>query len=373
MMQTRREPRLWRSHTLMILLFSGLLGSGANTWIRDLFRSTGTDGWMALVATDAIAMGMGALIATATALYPDAPPGRLFVTAFGRIPGGGLTLLFSLYNLGEAGRALRTAVELMHFAVLPRTPTWVLLLLGLSITTVLIWSGIEAVLAYDFGLVWPKLLLILFSLGLGLRSADWGNFLPVLGEGIQPVLQGLLAITTRGYALQLGFFYIPYFLQNGVDATGARRAVIGATLMILGYYLYLNTALLVGFGPIEPGLMTWPILEVARRSYLTGIFFERVDILLLIILLMATSCAVTLFSFAGLESMRKLVGARPHSWQVLAVVGLIFLLAYLPPNLETLERWSRTYLVPVGLGLFGLLPFLLLGAGMLRRRREHHA
>lgn len=342
-------------------------------WARDLLGLAGEDAWISVLLAGLASLLFGSLIVYAVALYPDARPGRLFVTAFGPWLGGLLSLGFALYALAEAARVARITVELIQFAVLPTTPIWILLGLGLLITAVALVGGIQSLLRYQFALFWPTLLLAVAALSLGFRYADWAYFLPVLGEGMVPVFQGVTSMVEPLLGLELGLVYLPYFRRRGLSTHQALYGLWGGTAAALALYLYVTVALLVGFGPFETAVTTWPVIEAVRRTYLTGLFFERLDILFLIALGIATTVAQNFYTHAALLTLQQTFSLPLQRWQIWASVLAVWAFASLPRNLAEVDWWRLWVLEPLGLVYLTLVPVLLIGAGLLRRWRRSRA
>lgn len=368
-MKSATAASIWRGHTLAVLVYQGVVGAVMMEWARDLFRWAGTDTWVSVLLAGVLSLLLGSTVAYAVALHPQAQPGAVLVTALGPWLGGLFSLGFVLYTLAEAARLGRIAVELLHFAVLPRTPDWVLMALVVATTTMLLLGGIESVLRYQFTLFWPTLLLTVAVVGLGFRFADWANLLPVLGRGAAPVIQGVGGMIEPALGLELGLVYLPYFLHKGVSTPRAFQAVWGGTIAAFAFYLYVTVALLVGFGPFEVAQLTWPVMEAVRRTYLTGLFFERLDILFLISLLIAASSALNLYTHAGLATLRQTFSLRPRAWQVWACVLAVWGMALIPTNLVQVDWWQKQVLQFLGLLYLVPVPLLLVGAGFIRRYR----
>lgn len=359
---------------MAVLLFGCAVGADTMEWIRELFRIARHDTWISVLLALAISLPVGALVVRAVSLYPEAPPGGIFRSALGTWLGGLFALGFAFYTLAQAARACRTAVELLHFAVLPRTPTWVLAALGLLITAVLLQGGIDAVLRFQFALFWPTLLLAAASLAHGLRAADWGNLLPVLAHGFAPLLRGQRAAMEPVVGLELGLIFLPYYLRKGMGRQSALRALWMGTAAVFAFYLYVAISLQVGFGPYDVAEMTWPLMEATRRTFLTGLFFERLDILFLISLLITVATAQNLFVYAGLQTLRQTFSLRPSPWQGWASLLLVLAMALFPQNLTEVDWWRSQVVLPLGLVYLILVPPLLISVGRIRRqRRGSHA
>lgn len=342
-------------------------------WVRELFLLSGEDAWITVLLACMVALLLGTLVVWAVSLFPNVLPGHLFRTAFGAWLGGCLGLGFVVYTLAEAARASRTASVLIQFAVLPRTPTWILVALPLLVTAVLLRGGIDALLRYVFTLIWPTLALAVAALGVGLRFPDWENFLPVLSDGLAPVLQGMVSMVEPILGLELGLVYLPYFQRKGVTSARALSAVLGGIAGLFALEMYKTVALLGGFGPYETAAMTWPYIEATRRTYLTGLFFERLDLLFLISMLIATTSAVNLYTHAALVTLQQSFSLRARPWQVLLCLMAVWGFGLIPSNLTDMDWWRERLLEPLGLVYLILVPVLLIGAGLVRRWRRSRA
>lgn len=368
-MTPQPSQSIWRVHTLAVLTFTCVVGAGKTEWARVLFGVARHDAWITVLISMLLGGVAGTMVVWAVTLYPHAPAGGLLKHGFGSWLGGFLSVGFGLYAVAEAARTSRTAVELLHFAVLPRTPSWVILLVAMLISAVVLLGGLESLLHFQYILVWPTVLLVSVALALGFQSADWGNFLPVLAEGFAPVIWGMKSMIEPLLGLELLLIYLPHFLRRGVAAHMAPRAAwLGMTGVLL-WYLYATVTLLVGFGPYEVAEMTWPVMEAVRRTFLSGLFFERLDILFLVGLLIATTTALNSYAYAALETLRQTFSMRPRAWQVWICVAAVWGVALLPKNMAELDRMRVSFIEPVGLVYLVLVPALLIAMALLRRFR----
>lgn len=369
-MKSSGSGSLWRVHTLTVLTFSVVIGAGTGEWVQDLFRTAKHDAWLSVLIAGILGGLLGSMLVWALTFFPEASAGSVLTRALGSWLGGLLNLGFVFYTLATAAWFGRSAVEMLHFAVLPRTPSWTLLALPVLIAAVVIQGGVDAVLRYQYMMIWPALLTALLSVGLGFRMADWGNFFPVLGDGLGPAIRGVRHMVEPILGLELLLVFLPYFRQKGVTTRQALGAIWGATAVVLFVYLYLIVSLLVGFGPFEAAELTWPLLEAVRRVFLTGIVFERLDIVFLITLLVAASTALNRNAFAGLETLRHTLSLRHRPWHGWVCLLAVWAMGLLPENLAQLDWWRERVLEPLGLIYLIGVPVLLVCAGLVRRYRR---
>lgn len=357
---------IWNGHTLAVLVFQCLIGSGTVGWSRELFQLAGHDVWLSMLLAAVPILLVSSLITWAVMLHPHEEPGGLLVGALGAWPGRVAGLGFVAFLTCQAGVALRLTVELLHSAILPRTPSWLLITLLSIPTLVLVQNGVESVVRFQASLFWPTVLLATATVALGLRYSDWGNFLPVLSGGFVPALQGVTALipSTLGLPVLL-IFLAPYTRSN----RGGLRAVVTGTAAALAFLFALEVAVLVSLGPHEVESLTWPLLEFVQGIYLPGLFFERIDLIYLIALLVATSWAINLNAFAAHAVLSASFCIRKSRWPAWGILAVVWVVAAAGNNLIQVQQVSRAVLEPVGLFYAVGLPALLVIAGL--RKRVH--
>lgn len=368
----QQKVRTWHGSVVAILTFQCLLGAGTMQWAGDLMHVAGHDAWLSiLIAAVITALLVGAIL-LAINLHPQASPGFLFLSGLGPWIGRVAGLGFAFYLLADAARALRTTTELLHYSILPRSPGWALIGFAVTVMAVTMIGGLGAVIRFQMTLFWPTLLLALITLSIGFRFSDSGHLLPVLGNGFGPALAGLEALIEPVLGLELLLVYLLYARQAGVPVRDAATGALLGALGALGTYLYVTLVILVGFGPWESSGMTWVVLEAVRRVYLPGLFFERLDLLFLIVLLMFTSFALNLYGHAALMVLRQSLGLPRQKWHVWGVSVLISVAAMVPQSLADLEWWRVRVLQPLGAFYLVVIPLVLIGTGMWRHRRRVH-
>lgn len=364
---TESTDRVWQPRILAVLTFQCIVGAGTMEGFTELFRRAGSDAWLSVVAAGAVAAIWAGVVVLSVTLHPTAKPGGLFVTGLGPWVGKAAGLGFVAYLVADAARALRTTTGLLHFAVLPRTPDWALILLGTLISAMVQTGGLAAVVRYQATLFWPTLLLAVGSLAVGFRFTDWANLLPFLSHGVRPVLSGMRAMLEPFLGLELLLVYLLFARSSRMTPRAALRSVLAGTAGALGLHFYVTLAVLTGFGPFEAATLMWPVMEAVRRIYLTGLFFERLDLLFLITLLIATSSALNLLGYAAVTVVRGSFGLRTDPWQVWVLSGLAAALALLPRHFADVHWWRMHVLEPAGLVYLVALPLGLILTGLWRR------
>lgn len=366
----RKPLPSWSTSVLAVITIEAVVGAATTEWTAELMERAHSDAWLSVLVVTGAATVLAACILLAIYLHPNASPGTLFVTAWGTGVGNLIGLACAAYWTAEAARSLRSTVELLHYSVLPRTPTWALVAMGAAVVAPVLAGGLGAVVRFGMVLFWPTLLLAIVSLGLSLRFSDWGYTLPLAAGGLGPILAGVRPMLGPLLGLELLLVYLLFARAAKLGSRTLTFAAIGGTVGALAIYLYVTLVILVGFGPWEASGMTWPVLEAVRRVYLTGLFFERLDLLFLIIYLVTTASALSLYGYATLTILRNVFRTACHRWHAGALLLAVAAMAMVPRDLATLRWLQRDFMDPIGTFFLVAIPLMLIISGLWKRYRR---
>lgn len=281
------------------------------------------DAWLASVVAAVAGTVLGLLSATLAARFPRKSLGASAKITLGTVAGFVVAAVFALFYLVVA------LAELRHFGILfetfefSRTPGWAL---SLSIWAVAVYGvhlGADSLGRSAETLFTVVGLVIVFSLILAgvARVADTGYLRPMLARGWKPVLQATVNpifwfATSGGVVLALGKFCEHSRLRRAV----AYGLVISGTLLTV----MAATATIV-LGPYGARDQVSPLMTVAHTVFLRGVF-ERLDILLMSIWVIAVTFDVTLLFMVAVVILADAVSVSPNLvlW-ALAIPGGVIL------------------------------------------------
>ncbi|MCL6625516.1 GerAB/ArcD/ProY family transporter [Alicyclobacillus shizuokensis] len=295
------------AQTYGILVFIPLLGPATFDWFPDWLEGAGTNVWWLLMAWWLLAVVLGRLTVAVMAINRDHGPPQLHTasmleTMLGRWGGRLANFLWAFVLCLYGARVLQSGIELIHYDVLPYTPTSVLIVLGLLIPLQLLVGGVDALLRYCAVLFWPALLLGLAMSMLCFRRADFANLFPLANPmqagqwlGALPHVLQLLP----GWSLVM--LYTPLFQAWLSPGTAFRAYLFGGggvlLLMALDFCM-----VLANFGAFEGAALQWPVIEAMRMQL--GI---RLDVINLIPILIAVSGLLNLCVFGAYMLIRPYI------------------------------------------------------------------
>ena len=194
-----------------------------------------------------------------------------------------------------------------------------------------------------------------------MKIFDFDNLLPVLGEGISPVLRSVkpTALTfTSGEVL----FFLVAFMDRPKKTM---KVVISGTLIAMIFYIVAVVLCIGAFSIDGVVTRTWPFIDLIRSFEVNYLVFERFESLWLTIWIMQIFCTFCIAFYGaalGLSQLTKI----PLNHCLFALLPIMYILTEIPRGLNGLFAFGT------GIGnwsiiLFGALPLPLLIIARLRR------
>jgi spore germination protein len=241
--------------------------------------------------------------------------------------------------------------------LLPSTPSKVIIavfLLAVSYLSVEGLKNIGRICEVSQYLVMPLLLTVLITL----PHSEPLSLMPVGRSGIQNILRAVV-ITNLGYSGAIIYMIAYPFNKTKERALGT--SIVGVLSVIFIYVLVVAVATMV-FGIEGLKIFRWPLLELMRITTIPVI--ERLDFFVLIFYQLIIYRITSLAIFNAGFSVAKVLGLKEHTYAVLALLPIIYIIALLPKDafsIVSLSKWAGL----VGISIDICYPLLLLlGMGL---------
>ncbi|OAB28434.1 spore gernimation protein [Paenibacillus macquariensis subsp. defensor] len=353
-MFTRTDEKITTAQTVVIISCY-MLGSGVLTLPRTLTERVKTpDGWISLILGGLIIMLAGICIVKLCQQFPGKTIFQFVKEIVGSWIGSCVCLLMVMYFVCLSAFEIRAMAEVTMLYLLEGTPMWAIVMSFMWIGLYLITGGINSI-ARLFEIILPiTIVVLLICMFLSSRLFDIDNLLPVLGDGIFPVIRGVKStvLVFIGFEIML---ILPAFMQY--PKKGVKAMIIGTSIPLV---LYLITLIMVVGALSIDGVVrsTWPTVDLMRSFEITGLLFERFEFFLLVIWIMQIFSTYTISFYAaslGLAQLSK-KNIKPIMY---GLIPIIFIVALLPKNMNEVFDFGD-FIGSVSIYLFGLLPVLLL-------------
>ncbi|WP_100408096.1 GerAB/ArcD/ProY family transporter [Bacillus solitudinis] len=299
---------------------------------------------------------------------------ELLVSTFGKKIGMTVSFGYVLYFFYIVTRNIRDLGELMKVTLMPVTPLEVISITMILVAFYILYLGLE-VLGRITEFLAP--LVIFFLLVIGVLIYLTGrmqihHLQPVLAEGFQPILKAVFpTMLTFPYGETVVFMVFMTSVSR-INKTGMRgiAAVIISGLLIV----YADLVQLTTLGENVKNRSLFPLLIAAREIVIME-FFERIDILVVFILMIGILVKVCVFFYAGLKGI-EFVFNIPYRVVLLPLTLIIPLYASLiAENIvshfeEGLEKVPYLLHLPFQVGIPAILLTFLLFSNKKKKKKE---
>ncbi|MFE5321368.1 endospore germination permease [Paenibacillus sp. NPDC056579] len=282
--------------------------------------------------------------------------------------GGTMSVLFLLYYLFNLSAMTREISDFVTSQMMTETPIRAIHVMIIFVLFFSLRSGLESIgRAGELLIPWFSFFFIaLFVLLLPQIETD--KLLPIMGDGVRPVLTGSIYAVVYPFTETVIVFMMlmPYVKQGShmrkdfmvASMIGAVciLAVVLISILILGAYITSH--------------QIYPAYGLAKKISI-GNFLERLEALLAIVWIMSTYFKCTLYLYALVMGSAQLLGLKERRFLDLPYALILFGLASLiSPNIsfytDLLQHywpfWDLTYAVAV--------PLLLLAVFYMRGMRK---
>jgi spore germination protein KB len=289
---------------------------------------------------------------------------QLLEFCLGKWVGRGFIFLYIVYFFYIAARVLRDFGELMVSTIFSRTPLEFVLITMMLLIMYILYLGIE-VLGRTSEIFIPYIALFIFFVMLGIQLSgelNLSNLKPILGEGLKPVWK---AIFPSLLGFPFGELIAFTLLIPLVNSTKKMKTITTVAVFLSGMLLVLTTIIQIAtLGENIRGRSNYPLLSAAREISLLN-FIERVDILIVFIVMFGIIVKVSVFFYGGLLGIEHIFHI-PYR-QFLVPMGLLvgFFSTIISENfaehiLEGLEIVPYYMHLPMQFGIpFLIIPILL--------------
>ncbi|WP_332631709.1 spore germination protein [Halalkalibacter flavus] len=339
----------------IIIVINYIVAVGILTLPRTTVEQIQTpDAWIAVIIGGLIAMIAGVIIVKISQRFPEKTFFQYSQELVGKWLGMFLSLLIIGYFLLSTGNQVRSLAAVTELYLLNETPIWAITLPFMWIGLYLIIGGINP-LTRLFEIIFPITIIIFLlvtSLSFGVFEID--NLRPVLGLGVKPVLDGIktTALAFTGFEIM---FIIVAFMKHPNQAV--KVVLVGISIPLLFYVI--TVVMVIGALSVDGvTLRTWPTLDLMRTYEITGLIFERFESLLLVIWIMQIFATFTITYYSAALGLSQLFQKNIRLFMY-GLMPVIYLIAIIPKTTNDLFKIGDL-IGNIALGLFGVLPLLLL-------------
>jgi spore germination protein KB len=294
----KEQLSLWQ---FFLLIFIFEVGSAVVVGIAGEAKN---DAWIAIFL--ATIMGVVIMLTYAFIVQKGNNQNLFQILEFclGKWVGRSLVFLYILYFFYIAARVLRDFGELMVSTIYSETPIEFIHITIMLLIIYILYLGIE-VLGRTSEIFIPYIAFFVFFVTLGIQFSgelDLSQLNPILGDGFKPVMQAI-------FPKLLGFPFgelITFTLILPLVKARKIKTISAIAVFLSGMLLVLTTIIqLATLGENIRRRSNYPLLSAAREISLLN-FIERVDILIVFIVLFGIIVKVSIFFYGGLLGLEQI-------------------------------------------------------------------
>jgi spore germination protein KB len=320
------------------------------------------DSWIAAIAGAVLGL-LGFYVLTK--LLRHYPGQTLIEILFQRFswPGkfAGVCYLIYFYLMAVLGVRIFTEA---YKSIMLETPLLAFVTVIVVLTMYIVYLGLETIARMNQILLPFLIMLGILVATLSMTTKDYFNLLPILGNGLRPVLDGSAAV----FGWYCEFAVMGMFLPYVKNPEKLHKVNLWAAALTLLFFLGPVTGPVAMFGPTEAAKMVFPTFSEVRYMKV-GEVLNRLDSIAVIFWTVGLTMRVSMFYYAlalgtaqafRMERCQPLV--IPLGW-LIGVGAILF-----AKNFQELKDFLFHIYVPLNILMGVLLPMLLLLIGMILRK-----
>ena len=301
------------THQFMTLGAAVLLGTTFLPVAAIVTGVGGRDGWMSVLPGFALGIPYGLMVLSLMAQYPQKNLLQITEVLLGKWIGKIIGIMYILITGYFAGLLLGQVGDIYESSIMLLTPIWLFYLGGLLLVFYLVSSGIE-VLARFSEVIFPMIVIaLMLNIGLSIPRIEEGSLMPILSEGIKPLLLGMLKISPFVMEYILFIAGTLTFLPTGYQELGQLKARIWRAVFFVGILDTLVTLIqILVFGPTETIRLVYGLLVLGKMVEISRTV-SGIESLFMGVWLGAWVIKISAFFFAtiwGLETVFSLKGLK---------------------------------------------------------------
>ena len=290
---------------LFTLIVNFLLGSAI---VVSIGKDAQQNGWIAICLATFIGMGLLLFYYSFIQLLPNKNLFEIMEYCFIRSIAILLSMAYVTYFIYIGTRVLRTFAEMITAAIMPKTPIEIIILSCMLLITYILYLGLE-VLGRISEIFSPYIILFLIFLLIFLPvsgEVQMNRILPVLGDGLKPVLK---AIFPKMFVFPFGEIVAFTIVLSSINELKKSKKVALIAVLLAGILLTAGSLLMTTtLGNDAHQYSNFPLLSAARMVSI-GEFIERIDAIVVFVMMLGViiKCSVYFYcSLKGLEYVFRL-------------------------------------------------------------------
>ena len=323
---------------LFTIMVNFLLGSAI---VLGIGKEAKQDVWIAIGIATLIGIGLMYFYYSLNRLLPNKNLFEMMEYCFTRPIAIFMSFGYSTYFFFLSCRVLRDFAELIASAILPVTPIEVIVLTFMVVIAYIVYLGLEVLgrvteifTPYLLGLIILLAILLIVSGEIELHNVE-----PVLGDGLKPVVKTIFPSLISFPFGELVVFTV--ILSSVTEFKKCKKVSLISVLVAGGLLVLASLLMLFTLGADVMQNANFPLLSAARRVSI-GNFIERIDAIVVFIMMLGILVKSAVYLYGGLKGL-EYVFRVPYRYFVFPISMIIAIFSILTSaNFAKFLDWQVT-------------------------------
>ena len=287
------------------------------------------DAWISAVLGGLLVLFLWILLIKLSLYYKNETVIEYLPKIYGKFIGNIIIIILIIYFIVTVSFVSKFFSDMARLFLLPNTPSWAILLLFWIVVAYWAHFGIR-VIAITMTIIFiPTFLNVAGFLFIPLNRMRFEQILPVMGEGIKPVLSGAYKFIFFYFGAASLFFIFPVLKKPDK----AYKVITLAFIINAVVYALIIIILIARFSTNEIKNMVAPVVTLMKTLQLPGAFLERMDVLFLTVFMATSIDDAALYLYLCVLSVVRWTKKKYYKLYIIiaAVLGYIGALIPLSP------------------------------------------
>lgn len=347
------------------LILGGTIAFGHFIYSRVIIGYAGRDGWVAVLLSGGLGMGVMWLLTKLGALQGKRSLVIHAQHVWGAWLGGLVGALYGAYFLFVGAFALHLLGSVLG-SIYPRTPREVWLFFLLMVVVWAVYSGLE-VIARSVQLLIPSLMVMgLLATALAMPDRDYSQLRPLLYHGFAPAWRGTVIMVTMAAEMIAFNMLTPYVRYR------EKLPKQGFTFMIVLTALFIGpiTGPITLFGEKLSRALAYPTFTELHYINAAPVL-ERLDLFAIILWVVGAYFRVIIYGLCATEAVSQLTAAKQaNSYTIPTLSVLVGVSLIMPIDRADDFAFLETAYPVIALGMGLVIPTAILLTSLFTQRRK---
>lgn len=328
----------------------------------------GRDSWISAILAGIAGLAFIWLYTTLGELYQGKTLIESILLVFGKVVGSIICIFYIFNALIIAAQVVWHVGDFLTTVYVPEGSFYTINLVFVAVAVIALLYGLEALARSNEIIFIIIFFLFIFSMVLVLTKIKPYNLLPIMENGVLPVIKGSIPIF--GYAIWPLIFINMIYPANIQNIKKAKRSIYkGYLIGMFIVFVSIIMSVLV-FGSNNTANLRFPLFWLTKEINV-GTIFSRIEAVMLFIWLTSNYASALLFYYSCVKGLSQLLNIENHKRLIIPMGILIaaiseFLFRSVPQQI----MWALQVWIPASAVLGFILPIIILVAALIRKKTE---